>query len=58
MGASGTPLVIKGYCQVSLKLCKCNEAFSQQLVIVESLMSKGILGLDFLEDQECKIDLS
>ena len=58
VGVSGTPLAIKGCCQASLTLGNCKEPFPQQVVVVESLLSKGILGLDFLEGQDCRVDLA
>ena len=54
---TGSPLVIRGCSQVKIRLAK-QESFQHQVLVIDSLMSEGILGLDFLQEHNCTINLS
>ena len=55
VGVNGVPLAIRGCVLVEIKLLQ--ERFQHQVLIVDSLMTEGILGMDFLNDNHCSIDL-
>lgn len=55
LGAGGEPLTVHGRAQVSLKLG--SNCFLINTVVVSSLTSQAILGLDFLVDQQASISL-
>ena len=57
VGVSGSPLAIRGCSHVKLRLAQ-QESFQHQVLAVDSLVSEGILGLDFLQEHNCTIDLS
>ena len=56
LGAGGEPLTVHGWAQVSLKLG--SNCFLINKVVVSSLTSQAILGLDFLVDQQATISLT
>ena len=55
VGADGSPLQIQG--SVVVELTISGQVFNQELIIANSLTSEGILGLNFLEANECILDL-
>ena len=57
VGVTGSPLLIRGCSQVKIRLAK-QESFQHQVLVIDSLMSEGILGLDFLQEHNCTINLS
>ena len=56
VGAGGTPLTVHGSACVELELE--GEVFLSDIVVVSSLTTEAILGLDFLKEQEASIDLA
>ena len=55
MGVDGTPLAVCGSTLVDLELD--GTMLKERALIVDSLVSKSILGLDFLQENVCTIDL-
>ena len=55
VGVNGTPLAIRGFAVVEILLSQVT--FKHQMLIVDSLVSESILGLDFLQKNRCTIDL-
>ena len=55
VGVNGVPLAIRGCVLVEIKLLQ--ERFQHQVLIVDSLMTEGILGMDFLNGNHCSIKL-
>lgn len=53
-GVEGTHLQVYGCCLVSLNFS--GEVFEWSMLIVDSLTSEGIIGLDFLEYHSCTIN--
>ena len=53
-GVEGTPLNVYGCCSVVLDLS--GEKFQWPMLVVDSLTTEGILGLDFLEANACTIN--
>ena len=51
VGADGSPLQTQGSTAVELTIS--GKTFKQELIIVNSLTSEGILGLNFLEANGC-----
>lgn len=56
VGAGGTALKILGCTELGLTISE--KIFTADVVVVESLMAEGILGMDFLERHQCSIDLN
>lgn len=56
VGVDGAPLQVRG--SVMVQLVIAGQSFQQRLIIADSLMSKGILGLDFLECNQCVLNLA
>ena len=56
ISAGGTALTIHGCATVDLQLD--NEVYSTEVVVVSPLISEGILGLNFLHEQNAVIDLA
>ena len=56
VGVEGTPIRIHGTTQVPLQLG--GQTFTTPMVIADSLRTPAILGLDFLETNQCVIDTS
>ena len=56
VGVNGSPLVIRGWKQVEVNLLQ--GSFQHKVLVADSLMSGGILGLDFLQEHGCVVDLS
>ena len=55
VGVEGTPLNIRGVAQASMSLA--GRSFKPDIVIVDDLSAKAILGRDFLEEHNCTLDL-
>ena len=55
VGVDGTPLAVRGSTLVDLELD--GTVLKQRALIVDSLVSESILGLDFLQENGCTIDL-
>lgn len=55
VGVDGTPLQVLGSTQVNILLS--GRPFCQKMIIVRSLTTKAILGLDFLQMNQAVIDL-
>ena len=53
VGADGTQIAVLG--QVKTDVLMAGETFVQSMVIVKALATEGILGMDFLKDNECTI---
>jgi len=56
VGVDGVPLQVKGSVTVELEMP--GRTFCQELIVANALMSEGILGLNFLEANECILNLS
>ena len=56
VGVDGTPLQVQGSVTVELEMS--GQIFVQELIVANTLTSEGILGLNFLEANECVVDLS
>lgn len=56
VGVDGTPLKVAGLCEVEITLACAT--FTHTVLVVDSLLSEGILGLDFLQQNECSLDLA
>ena len=54
VGVEGTPIQIHGTTQVPLRLR--GQVLPTQMVVADSLRTSAILGLDFLEENQCVID--
>ena len=55
MGIDGVPLQVWGQ-PLSDYQCR-GPAIDQEMIVADSLTSEGILGLDFLESNQCILDL-
>ena len=55
VGANGSPLAVLGCADI--RLCVGTESFQQEAIVVKSLSVDGILGMDFLTENKCKIDV-
>jgi len=55
VGVDGAPLHIRGSVIVELEISA--KTFKQEVIIVDALTSEGILGLNFLEANNCVLDL-
>jgi len=55
MGVGGTPLRVNGVAKLDLELG--GKRYLVEMVVA-NLRTQGILGLDFLENHQCAIDLS
>jgi len=55
VGVDGAPLHIRGSVTVELKIS--TKTFKQELIVVDALTSEGILGINFLEANNCVLDL-
>ena len=55
VGADGTQIAILG--QVKTDVLVAGETFVQSMMIVKALATEGILGMDFLKDNECTINV-
>ena len=56
VGVEGTPLHVHGYTNISIKLEK--DTFHMRITIVDSLTTEAIMGMDFLEESDCTIDIA
>ena len=56
VGVDGTPLQIHGSVTVELEISA--KTFKQELIVVNALTSEGILGVNFLEANDCVLDLA
>ena len=56
VGVDGTPLSVNGTCK--LNFCFANSSFPHPVLVVESLLCEGILGMDFLQQNNCSINLT
>ena len=56
VGVDGAPLQIQG--SVTIELETSGKTFEQELIVVNALTSEGILGLNFLEANDCVLDLT
>ena len=56
VGADGTPLPVNGTCK--LNFCFANSSFPHPVLVVESLLCEGIIGMDFLQQNTCSINLT
>ena len=52
--ANGTAVVVHGYATLPIQLA--DKTYSTCVVVAESLTAEGILGLDFLESNECTVE--
>ena len=55
IGAGGTPLQTVGYTNMDLAIA--GGKFPSEVIVVDSLMTEGILGVDFLKKHRCNVDL-
>ena len=55
VGANGSPITIHGTVDVVLRFAGID--FPTQVVVVDGLTAKAILGLDFLEAHECIVNI-
>ena len=55
VSANGSPIVVHGTVKVVLRFADID--FPTQMVVVDGLTAKAILGLDFLEAHECNISI-
>ena len=55
IGAGGTPLQTMGYTNMDLAIA--GGKFPSEVIVVDSLMTEGILGVDFLKKHRCNVDL-
>ena len=56
VGVDGAPLQVRG--SVMVQLVVAGQPFEQKVIIADSLTSQGILGLDFLEANQCVLNLA
>ena len=56
VGVNGTPLQVAGYGKVTVSLTYIT--LTHPVLVVDSLLSEGILGLDFLQHHNCSVDLA
>ena len=56
VGVDGTPLRVAGYGKVTISLAYIT--LTHPVLVVDSLLSEGILGLDFLQHHNCSVDLA
>ena len=56
VGVDGAPLQIQGSVTIELEIS--GKTFKQELIVVNALISEGILGLNFLEANDCVLDLA
>ena len=56
VGVDGTPLRVAGYGKVTISLTHIT--LTHPVLVVDSLLSEGILGLDFLQHHNCSVDLA
>jgi len=56
VGVDGTPLSVIGSRKINF--CFTGVSFPHSVLVVESLLCEGILGMDFLEHNQCSIDLT
>ena len=56
VGVDGTPLEVAGGCKVEITLAQAT--FTHFVLVVDSLLSDGIIGLDFLQQNQCSVDLA
>ena len=55
IGVEGTPLQVHGYTKTTIQLA--GEQFHVRVIVVDSLTTEAILGMDFLEANDCSIDI-
>ena len=55
IGAGGTPLQTVGCTNMDLAIA--GGKFPSEVIVVDSLMTEGILGVDFLKKHRCNVDL-
>ena len=55
IGVEGTPLQVHGYTKTTIQLA--GEQFHVRVIVVDSLTTEAILGMDFLEANDCTIDI-
>ena len=56
VGVDGAPLQIQGSVTIELEIS--GKTFKQELIVVNALTSEGILRLNFLEANDCVLDLA
>ena len=55
IGVEGTPLQVLGCSEIPVEIE--GKTFSMKVIVVSSLTAEAIMGMDFLEANNCKIDL-
>jgi len=55
VGVDGAPLQVQGSVTVELEMS--GQTFAQELIVANALTSEGIVGLNFLEANECVLNL-
>ena len=56
VGVDGSPLQVAGHTRIKITLA--HVTLTHPVLVVDSLLSEGILGLDFLQDNECSVNLA
>ena len=56
VGVEGTPLSVRGNTTADVSFG--SESFQVPVIVVDQLLADAILGLDFLEDHQCTIDIA
>ena len=56
MGVEGTPLSVRG--EANAEVLLGGETFRVSVIVVDQLSSDAILGLDFLKDHQCTINIA
>ena len=56
VGVNGTPLQVMGHCKINISLS--HVSVIHPILVVDSLLAQGILGLDFLQNNNCSVNLT
>ena len=56
VGVDGHPIQVRGV--VTIPLTISNTVFNQEFVIADNITAEGILGMDFLEEHQCILDMA